>query len=62
MKEYLDNVVVPCLMCGINFETLWMMDDGMPIDLYCSEDCEIEYYSKKEIRNRKLKLAINGKK
>lgn len=54
----MEEVVISCIGCGLNFTTYWMISDGMPIELFCSNSCGDEYYSRLEIRNRKLKLIL----
>lgn len=57
--EIFESVVIPCPHCGMDFDTFWCIPDGMPMQIFCGDICELEYYSKKESRNRNINYLLN---
>ena len=51
---------INCVNCNSEFETIWIVEEGMPLfSMFCCEECEIEYHKpKSEIREDKLKLLL----
>ncbi len=50
---------INCVNCNSEFETIWIIEEGMPFNMFCCYQCEIEYHKpKSEIREEKLKLLL----
>ena len=51
-----DKVEIKCCNCEDIFGTY--SNNGMPLDYCCSQECYEEYYSKENIRNRKINYIL----
>jgi hypothetical protein len=47
-----------CYMCGSVYETYQSIETGDVSEIFCSSDCIQKYYSKEEVRERKINLIL----
>ena len=41
-----------CMNCGEEFQTYWIIDEGIPTEFFCGSECMEEYYSIESRRDR----------
>lgn len=54
----MDEIELTCQQCNDKFVSIIWVDVG-PQEFCCSDECYEDYYSKVEIRDRRLKLILN---
>jgi hypothetical protein len=52
------QIEINCLRCNIQFETSMIIEDGSISNFCCCMECYQEYYSKENIRDRKLNSIL----